>query len=261
MLIFITFIGYYAFGWYALLVPFYTIFSQWINEKTSIVSKAIITLISLVSIIAIPLICYNKFFTELRSEDVWTAGFPLFQADAVESTIHEIPFVIMAIVPTLFILMSHFQDTVKLSGAKAYLYVLGVILSICAMAYVVDSNNFDNYNYHAEFRMHRATEEGRWDDVLEESASYQTTPTREMVLLNHIALLNKGTMGSQMFKYDNFGEAPYIPDTSYVTRTTIDERGKKVPVLNDSGKEVVDTLYLRVHMVRDCWSSHILQSW
>lgn len=251
LIIIISFVGYYAFGWYALIVPFYTIFNQWVYEKTSILSKAIITTVSIVSIIAIPLICYNSFFTELRSEDVWLAGFPFFKADTAEGINCELPFIIMAIVPTIYPVIARLQDEFTIKGLSAYIYRIAYILIILvAMPYIIDMLNFDNYNYHSEFRMYRATEEGRWDDVLEESSNYQTTPTREMVLLNHIALLNKGTMGTQMFSYNNFGEPPYVRDTTFVKRTAPDTNGKLNPVLNAKGEQDVDTLYLKVHMVQ-----------
>lgn len=247
----ITFGGYYAFGWYALLAPLYTIFNQWICEKTSITSKIIVTATSLISIIVIPLICYNNFFTELRSEDVWLGGFPFFKADAAVGMRNEIPFAIMALVPTLFPLVARLQNKENITGLMANLFRLGyVAVVVAAMPYFIDKMNFDNYNYHAEFRMYRATAENRWDDVIEESANYQGVPTREMVILNHIALLNKETMGTQMFKFNNFGEAPYVADTTFVKRTEKDADGKMAPVLNEKGEQVMDSLFLRVHMVQ-----------
>ncbi len=249
--IILTFGGYYAFGFYALLVPFCMVVNEWLNEETSKASKSILSAVAILSLIATPLICYNQFFSKIRSEDIWLGGFPNFFSDKVHDLTLEIPFYIISIILVLMPLVKKFQNKENFTGTKAWgVRIIYILLVIVAMTNVVDRLNYDNYNYHAEMRMYRATEECRWDDVLEESANYQTNPTREMVIFNHIAIFNKGKIGTELFKYNNFGESPYIPDTTFVNREEKDANGNMVPVKDDNGNQIVDTLALHVHMVQ-----------
>lgn len=208
-----AFLGYLFFGWYASLAIIYLIINEWVHSSSNMISKAVLTVVGMACTVVIPLISYNYIFTDIRVEDAMYAGFPRFLQDENESIHCETPFYIMAIVPFFFPLIARLTKGVMI-GYKAHLTRLVYILVVIfAIPYVVDSCNFDNYNYHAEMRMYRATDENRWDDVLKESANYQTPPTREMVILNHIALFNKGTMGDQLFKYNNLSEAPYSFDS------------------------------------------------
>lgn len=205
--------GYYAFGYYALLAILYVGIIEWLNTNFSVMQKSILTILVMILLIAVPMITCNLFFTEIRAEEALYGGFPQFNMDKYHSVLCETPFYILCVVPLLLIFVSALQEKKAISGLSAYIYRFAFIVILLGVSYVVDSKNFDNYNYHAEFRMYRATDECRWDDVLEESANYQTDPTREMVILNHIALLNKGNMGTDMFKYNNFGEPPYVIDS------------------------------------------------
>lgn len=211
--IIITAVGYYACGYHALLFTLYLPINEWINGKSDIKSKVFLTIVAGVSLIAIPQIAYNNFFTEMRSETAWFGGFPHFEMDAHKSITCQYPFFALCISPLVLIFVSKLQEKIGMNGFAAYLNRLVLIGSLIAIPYIVDAYNFDDYNYHAEFRMYKATDEGRWDDVLEESVNYQDTPTREMVLLNHIAIINKGTLGHELFKYNNFGKEPLSTDS------------------------------------------------
>ena len=211
--ILLTFFGYMFFGWYASLATIYIVIYEWLTAPSTKQSKLILTFVSALCLIATPLICYNLFFTELRIEDAWLGGFPFFVQDANKGFKPEIPFIVMAIVPMFFPLNTKYLDNVKLEGTNALVYRLLNIVLLVGIPFVIDKANFDDYNYHAEMRMYHATKECRWDDVLEESANYQSTPTREMVILNHIALFNTGKVGTKMFSYNNFGKAPHVYDS------------------------------------------------
>lgn len=212
-IILLTFVGYIFFGWYASLATIYIVIYEWFTALSTKLSELILTVVSALSLIATPLICYNLFFTEIRIEDAWLGGFPFFKQDANNGFKPELPFVIMAIVPIFMPLITKYQNKVNLEGTNALLYRLINIGLLAGIPFIVDIANFDDYNYHAEMRMYHAAKECRWDDVLEESANYQSTPTREMVILNHIALFNTGKVGTQMFSYNNFGKAPQVYDS------------------------------------------------
>lgn len=244
-------IGYGVMGWYALLAAVYTAIQKLFDTESSKTSKIITTAVSALSIALIPLIAYNYFYTEIRLEDAWLAGFPFFKSDNVEEVLCEYPFVIMAIVPMFFPVITWASKNKEMKGFKAFCYVLSFILiAVCGVPYLCNAANFEDYNYRAEMRMYKATDESNWDLVLEESANYETTPTREMVILNHIAIMNKGTFGTQLFRYNNFGEAPKVNIIDIKPAMEEKADGVKVPKIDENGQAKNDTLMLRVHMVQ-----------
>ena len=246
-----SFFGYIAFGWYALLACIYVAIQKLFDKESDKNSKAIIVSSATACIVTIPLLCYNFIYSEIRIEDAWLAGFPFFMADNIEEYRCEYPFFVLAFVPMLFPVIKYYASKIELTGKTAYIYILTfIIVAIFAVPYICNANNFEDYNYRAEMRMYKATDESDWDKVLEEAASYETTPTREMVILNHIALLNKGTVGTQMFHYNNFGEAPAVDTIGIVPLTEKNAEGKEVPVLDEKGNAKMDTLMLKVHMVQ-----------
>lgn len=208
-----TMFGYPLFGWYALLSSLYMslccVFSK---DKKS--KPLLIPLCGLLLIVAVPIIWYNV-YTQMRIEDSWTIGFPFFRSDELTSFLPSVPFVIMAIAPLFFLFFE--RTGVCVNGCavkqqnKKYFLVLIPVLFVSLLS--VWMANYDNHNYHAEIRMYCATEEQRWNDVLDEVSDLPGKPTRQMVMLRNIALMNTGKLGSQMFHYENTGELPYVYDS------------------------------------------------
>jgi hypothetical protein len=56
-------------------------------------------------------------------------------------------------------------------------------------------------------------DENNWDGILEEANKNFSSPTRQMVVCKNIALLNKGRLGFEMFKYGNGGVKPFTGDS------------------------------------------------
>ena len=202
------FIGfsYPFFGWYTLLALIYISVSSLVrfSKETTIADRYLIPLLPLVFVIAVPVLCYF-FYPELRFIDLWTCGFPYFINDKLISYIPEIPFMLLAITPLLF---SFLPKRKEYTGKQAWMVYLVTIVTMVSAYIWIDASNFNNYNYHAEMRMNRAAEEQNWDKVLDEMSGLPGDASRQMVLLKNVALLNKGEMGTKMFKYNNMGEPP-----------------------------------------------------
>lgn len=256
-------VGYYYTGYYAILAAVLIIINEWCSiKKQSVVNTSVVTALSAVTAVVTPFACYSRFFTEIRNEDIFLAGFPRFQQDTLTDNLHSYPFVAIAVILAILPIFNLLVKNIKITGAYKMVYRLGVIAILFGIWSFVDKQDFKDYNYHAELRMYDAVDNCRWDDVLDESAKFTQhameekqegrsgNPTREMVIFNHIALLNKGTMGNQMFKFNNFGDAPFVPDTTFVPKTEVNAEGIEEPVLNDNGEQKMDTMYLKVHMVQ-----------
>ena len=193
-------------GWYTLLALLYVAVLSLCHMKTddSLASKMLLPLIPLVLIGITPLVCY-QFYSGVRFEDMWMAGFPFFENDNVTSFTPSIPFIVLAAVPLLFPFL---PKKVENSTGMTWGITL-VTTAVLVLSWLwVEKSDFQNYNYHAEMRMYRAAEEQDWDKVLDEMSNIPGDASREMVLFKNIALMNKGEMGTKMFKYNNMGEPP-----------------------------------------------------
>lgn len=193
-------------GWYALLALVYatclTVRRQR-NEGLSLGRQLIQPSLALLLLVAVPLVCYYL-YSDVRIEDMWTIGFPHFDNNNMTSLFAERPFIIMALTPLLFPFLP--QQSSK--GWMAWAAYGVTVLVLAGAVRWTEARDFQNYNYHAEMRMYRAAEECDWDKVLDEMGDLPGDADRQMVLLKNIALLNKGQLGTQMFRYNNMGEPP-----------------------------------------------------
>ncbi len=213
--------GYPLFGWYALLGTIYSTINGFLDKNTKqgtqtlLANNKINAIVSLTAVIGIPIIWY-QFYTEIRIEDSWIAGFPLFQSDTFTSWLLSLPFIIMAAAPLLTGLFSNRNkepQQTNIVGKQAYcVATVTCLIGICCVT-AINASNFDNYNYHAEIRMYRAADEGNWQKVLEEAAKLPGKSTRQIVMFKNIALMHTGEMGNKMYHYDNSGEPPYVYDS------------------------------------------------
>ena len=193
-------------GWYTLLALTYLSVLAFVEspEDRPMGKKILATIFPLVLAGIIPWL-FNRLYSEMRLDEAWTSGLYLFESDQTVSTSRVIPFYIMAAIPLIFPLL---PKRAKMKGMMAWL-TYGVTVLLMVGAYLwTEKRDFQNYNYHAEMRMYQAADDQEWDKVLDEMGSIPGDASRQMVLMKNIALLNKGEMGSKMFKYNNMGAQP-----------------------------------------------------
>ncbi len=197
-------------------VAFYPLIGAWalVGALAMMISTIPSAVAGAVSVGLVPLLYYYN-YTHMRLEDAWFANFPILQNGEIIGWSHVIPFIIIVAFVVLIKLFSFISKNFKLTENYMPLWA-GAMLNIAFLAllvwYVKDSN-YDYYNYHAELRMHRAVDESRWNDVLDEAAKAPGKMSRQMVISKNIALMNTGEIGNKMFHYDNSGEPPYAPDS------------------------------------------------
>ena len=191
-------------GWYTLLALLYVAVISLARMKSSdsLIGKVLLPVLPVVLIGIVPLVSYN-FYSSIRFEDVWTVGFPTFENNDMTSLFPSIPFMVLSAVPLLFPFL---PKKVEGSAGMAWGVTLASIALLVGSYLWVEKSDFQNYNYHAEMRMYRAVDEQDWDKVLDEMGGIPGDASREMVLFKNIALMNKGEMGTKMFKYNNMGE-------------------------------------------------------
>lgn len=198
---------YPAFGWYSLLAAIYSTVNYLLQDKktnTNIINKILPLIVMFVFVFAVPYASYYFYPSESFIE-MWACGFPYFTSDTVISIIPEIPYFILAAIPLIFPFVSKVKEAVN---GMAFVIILATVAIVGGSAYWISNSNFEDYNYHAEMRMHKAAEEMDWDKVLDEMSNNPGDASRQMVLLKNVALMYKGEMGSKMFKYNNMGDNP-----------------------------------------------------
>lgn len=208
------FLGYAITGWYALLGTLLIAILSLRCDKENSSNKWITPAISILSIIATPIIWYQH-YTQHRIEDVWLANFPLFQSDELTSLRPSSPFILLAIYLTVLAIISVVCQSTNNEGKKNKrgIAVSANIAFIAIIALCINHFWYDNYNFKAELRMAKAIDEQRWDDVLYEASIIPGAPTRQMVVSKNIALMHQQRLGEAMFHYDNRGEPPYVYDS------------------------------------------------
>ena len=202
----ITALSYPFMGWYSLLALLYTAAMLTFRPHKKYGKKTRISIISLpiAAAIAIPLV-FQPYYPELRPEQIWTSGLTFFQSDALDSFYPQLPLIMLAIIPLTF---SFLPRTKQAKANKPAITIPLTIAILAASFFWAKESDFQNYNYHAEMRMYCAAEAQDWDKVLEEMSALPGDASREMVLLKNVALLNKGEMGTKMYRYNNNGDNP-----------------------------------------------------
>ncbi len=217
--------GYVVFGWYALLgvVCMCVGEGRFARERANGDDaadggmKLLAYIVGALLVIGVPVVAYQC-YSKMNFNLAWLAALPVFQVDGYVSYLHEIPFIIVAVVSVLLCLIpmkTKWEDIRRTSAAEVGILFLNSFIAIMIAVFVL-SWNFDDENFHAELRTYKAIDEGRWNDALDEVGSMKTAPTREIVILRNIALMNEGKLGSSMFKYDNKSIPPATDDSLQV---------------------------------------------
>ena len=181
--------GYALFGWYALLGTLVMMLPFNIQRSMAILV-----------VIATPLLWYHH-YTTMRFEDIWLAAFPLFQSNKTFSILPSIPFIIIALTLVLLPFM-------KASLGK--MMSLTTAAACCALVYFFW---FGDSNYHAELHMMRALEQRDWETIIKTAKEQKEHPTRQMILVRNLALLNTNRLGDEMFTFDNETVLPATYDS------------------------------------------------
>ena len=202
-----TVVGYPLMGWYALFGALLTAIVYTTKKEEKGGKHSYIPLVYAAALIGIVPLLWYQHYTQMRIEDAWVFGFPRFVLKESLSWITNAPFFVMAASCIALALCGNLLEKVK---EKWSILARVVVIAGCALTIWV--TNFDDYNYQAEMRMYRHAEESNWKEVLTEAREWKDTPTRQMVILKNLALMNLGQMGNQMFHYDNGSRLPHKRD-------------------------------------------------
>ncbi len=148
-------------------------------------------------------------YSNLNFNDVVLAGLPRFINPNNSSEHLSVPFWVLGAVSLLIPLCGKFLTRPKVT---AFVPVL------CAVAGIVFtwSLMYHDKNYTDEMRMVRCAEDDNWKEILS-MAEENKQPTRTIIFLKNIALMNEGGLFDRSFKLGNDATSLNNPDSLHIT--------------------------------------------
>jgi hypothetical protein len=202
VLVFLTCaVGYPLLGIYGLAASLLMAVWSWRLREHALVD----TIVAVVSVAAVPLLCYRYIYYQTNLANIYYAELPLFFVTE-EHHAYYVPYYLLA----LFFVALAFMRPV--SPKKQRVPIIAQAVLLAAVGYGVYHFWFKDENFHRELAMQHCVDQRDWTGALQEAARQQDEPTRAVVMLKNLALSRLGRQGSDMFLYKNGSkryEAPF----------------------------------------------------
>ena len=197
-------VGYPLMGAYALATVLLMGIWTWrlSSHKTQ---NAILTVVALLCIIAVPLICYRYVYYQTNMDDIWTVALPAFVV--VESyPSYYIPYYILG---AFFLLMvvcyvNHGDSPHVLRKLRTQGTVPMILQGLLLVALIAGVWHwwYKDDNFHHELMMQQCIEQKDWEGVIREGQKQgDVEPTRAIVVMHNLALQR---LGRQLDEMNNF---------------------------------------------------------
>ncbi len=174
--------------------------------------KWLLGALNIILLIATPLLC-QQFYSTLRSDQLFTAGLPVFTSGSITNTSLTMPFILAMGSLVAFALIYIIGAKIKTEKASVIISsILLVVITGCSYGILEDAD-YDDENYHAECKAYRAIDEQKWEDALYDIRQIRDTLTRQLIMFKNIALFNTGDIGNSMYDYDDKGMTPTPSDS------------------------------------------------
>ena len=194
-------LGYPLLGIYGLAASLLMAVWSWRLREHALVD----TIVAVVSVAAVPLLCYRYIYYQTNLANIYYAELPLFFVTE-EHHAYYVPYYLLA----LFFVALAFMRPV--SPKKQRVPIIAQAVLLVAVGYGVYHFWFKDENFHRELAMQHCVDQRDWTGALQEAARQQDEPTRAVVMLKNLALSRLGRQGSDMFLYKNGSkryEAPF----------------------------------------------------
>ena len=190
-------VGYPLFGVYAMAAVL--LMGIWIwRLSRNYTHNAILSVVALLSNIAVPLFCYRYVYHETYFGDIWTTGIPAFVVKESYPRYY-IPYYIL--LAYFFLLVVFYQKKPSTKWQKPlYKWSLQVVLVVVLIAGVWHFWYKDE-NFHHELAMQRCIEVADWEGVLQESQKQVDEPTRAISMMHDIALWRLGRLTDETYSF------------------------------------------------------------
>ena len=206
-----TLVGYPLLGVYALVaVALMAVLAWRLSKEKS--TNIILSVVALLSIIAIPLLYYRYVYVGTNSNDIYRVGIPVFGIVDSYPNYYK-PYYILGL---FFLLVSVVYSTDRSERAiKAKDWILqGCVFA--AVAGCVYHFWYKDANFHHELRMQRCIEQADWEGVVEEGEKQDGEPTRAIVMMHNLALSRLGRQCDEMYNFPKGSKRPNSPLPVYM---------------------------------------------
>ena len=202
----IAFCLYPVLGWFALLFVLCLVFTEKLTWRE---------FLGFVLMLFTASIWHTLLYSDLKFDDVILAGFPHFMTPSDMTKRLSIPFWILG---AFSILMSaRFGDWSfsRLENWSFSRLAVPVLSAVAGIIFTLSLMYYDQ-NYIDEMRMVRHAEDDNWKEILR-MAEENPRPTRTMIFLKNIALMNEGGLLDRSFKLGNDAAQLNNSDSLHVT--------------------------------------------
>ena len=210
--------GYPLMGVYALTTALLMAVWTWriCDQHTQ---NAVITVVTLLTILGIPLFYYRYVYCQTNLEDIYRTALPVFTISDSYPNYH-IPYYLLGVCFLTFVVINWKQSEAvsqktetkgqqkkpknqkqKAESRKPVLRwaIQGVLLA--ALVAGVWHFWYKDDNFHHELRMQRCIEEADWEGVVAEGKKQTTEPTRAIVMMHNLALSRLGRQCDEMYNF------------------------------------------------------------
>ena len=209
-------LGYPLMGIYGLVAAF--LMGIWSWRLSALRVKASInSVVAILSVIAVPLICYRYIYYQVNLANIYWAELPLFFITEEYHTYY-IPYYLLALFFVVLVVTCKADTGAKTvampNTAPKSKTVLGWLTQgVIAILLVAGVYHFwmKDENFHHELAMQHHISNLDWEGVLDEAASQKDEPTRAIVMMRNLALSRLGKQGDLMFLYKNGSKAYDAP--------------------------------------------------
>lgn len=161
-------------------------------------------LASVVTIVAVPLVCYYMLYHETNIVNIYWTALPVFAMHGERFFVYNLPYIVLVV---SIVLMAIHKPSYEVT--KRPVLWGRVCMLILALAVALFWNKDDNF--HRELAMSRSIGEQQWEDVLTTARSVKGEPTRAICMMKNLALFRLGRMEDDMFKYPEGARRPAAP--------------------------------------------------
>lgn len=206
-----TLVGYPLLGVYALVaVALMAVLAWRLSKEKS--TNIVLSVIALLSIIAIPLLYYRYVYVGTNSNDIYRVGIPVFGiVDSYPN--YYIPYYILGLFFLLVSVVYSTDRSERTIKAKDWI-LLGCVFA--AVAGCVYHFWYKDANFHHELRMQRCIEQADWEGVVEEGEKQDGEPTRAIVMMHNLALSRLGRQCDEMYNFPKGSKRPNSPLPVYM---------------------------------------------
>ena len=193
-------LGYPLMGIYGLVAALLMGIWSWRLSATRMES-VINSVVAILSVAAVPLLCYRYVYYQINLANIFWAELPLFYLTENHPTYY-IPYYLLTLFfVILAVTYKSDRQSAKVMKKPLYLLCQGVIAFLLVAG--VYTFWMKDENFHHELAMQHRISNLDWMGVLEEADTQEDEPTRAIVMMRNLALSRLGKQGDAMFLYKN----------------------------------------------------------